>query len=292
MNGEMAVCVTVHGLHRKSNGVTLAAPEHLRMIEDSIARLCGAETYPVIISAARASLWDEADLGVQQRWLRLWVEHRLLTTCDDLNHQEGAFATIYQGMLAALAMDCEWLFVTSDDILFTHENPARFAYEMAVREGLDYLSAPRLGEPHLVNTQVFICRVRALLDPERDWRPFTIESFRQDGAVLEHYTTQTLIDRGIPYAATCPLDYHHTHDPAGFEAVFAELEKRRTIPARPEPDCLIGIPFVNGRRLLRQAVNSVEPFWDRTVIVDNSPGGLEPGEWPVKIIRPPTPLSL
>jgi len=57
-DAKVAVCVTVHGLHRKSGGITLAAPDHLRMIEASTERLGAAEAFPIIISAVRASLWS------------------------------------------------------------------------------------------------------------------------------------------------------------------------------------------------------------------------------------------
>ena len=53
----------------------------------------------------------------------------------------------------------------------------------------------------------------------------------------------------------------------------------------------VGIPFVNREDLLRNAVNSVRPIWDHTVIIDNSDDGLHPSDWPVPILKPPVPLS-
>jgi hypothetical protein len=53
----------------------------------------------------------------------------------------------------------------------------------------------------------------------------------------------------------------------------------------------VGIPFVNRPDLLRDAVNSVEPIWGNTVIIDNSDEGLDPLAWPVEVLKPPVPLS-
>lgn len=52
-----------------------------------------------------------------------------------------------------------------------------------------------------------------------------------------------------------------------------------------------GIPYVNRPDLLDRAVNSIREFWTETFIIDNSESGLEPARWPVKVIRPPAPLT-
>ena len=54
---------------------------------------------------------------------------------------------------------------------------------------------------------------------------------------------------------------------------------------------LLGIPFVNREDLLSLAVASVRALWPHTIIVDNSPGGLSPADWPVAVLRPSLPLT-
>lgn len=54
---------------------------------------------------------------------------------------------------------------------------------------------------------------------------------------------------------------------------------------------ILGIPIVNRPDLLQQAVSSVKPLWDHTVIIDNSEEGLDPLDWPVAVFRPPVSLT-
>ncbi len=62
------------------------------------------------------------------------------------------------------------------------------------------------------------------------------------------------------------------------------------MPTKNNP-YLIGIPFVNGRDLLRKAVDSIHEYWPFTVIIDNSLE-LNAQEWPVEVFKPCVPLSL
>src|SRR5262249_43948240 len=54
---------------------------------------------------------------------------------------------------------------------------------------------------------------------------------------------------------------------------------------------ILGIPFVNRPDLLSLAVHSVRALHPNTVIIDNSEHGLNQPDWPVRISRPPAPLT-
>lgn len=54
---------------------------------------------------------------------------------------------------------------------------------------------------------------------------------------------------------------------------------------------LLGIPSVVRPDLLKRAVQSVEPLWPSTLIIDNSADGLDPQGWPLPILRPAVPLT-
>ena len=54
---------------------------------------------------------------------------------------------------------------------------------------------------------------------------------------------------------------------------------------------LLGIPFANREDLLRRAIQSVQPLWQHTLIVDNSETRLVPSAWQAEIVAPPVPLT-
>ena len=54
---------------------------------------------------------------------------------------------------------------------------------------------------------------------------------------------------------------------------------------------LLGVPVVLGLDLLRRAVDSVQPLWPHTIIIDNTDAGLDQADWPVHVLRPSVPLS-
>jgi len=49
---------------------------------------------------------------------------------------------------------------------------------------------------------------------------------------------------------------------------------------------LLGVPVVLGLDLLRRAVDSVQPLWPHTIIIDNTDAGLDQADWPVHVLRP------
>lgn len=69
-----------------------------------------------------------------------------------------------------------------------------------------------------------------------------------------------------------------------------------TIPGSPRPaaipaDWLVGVPFVNRPDLLELALHSIQEYWPRTMVIDNSPDGMllhqaAAGDWPVRVARP------
>lgn len=76
---------------------------------------------------------------------------------------------------------------------------------------------------------------------------------------------------------------------AQFEAVFDQALAGRT--EQPARRIVHAIPYVNRPDLLRQAVDSTASLHAHTIIIDNSPEGLTPNDWPVAIVRPIVPLT-
>ncbi len=213
MEGKLGVCVTFHGKQRKSTG-SLKAEDQVFMLEQSIERLLRVESYPVIISGILASPCNFEPRAAKDTMLRLWRKHHWVTTTEDFPHQQGAFQTILNGFEAAYAMGLEWLFVTAEDILFEHPNPVRKTYEAAIQQAVDYYGRPWLDDVGIlaVSTQVFLCRIRSLFDPERNWFPWQQEFFRGGYRGIEHYTLQTLKAHNVPYHRDPNFTYFHTHD--------------------------------------------------------------------------------
>jgi hypothetical protein len=158
--------------------------------------------------------------------LKLWARHKWISTVEDLPHQLGAMQTIFNGLRCAAVLGLDWLFVTAEDVLFESANPVRDLLRKATKAKVDYLGRPWLDDIGIdaVATQVFICRVRALMDPERGWYPWHRDYFH--GYVgLEHYTVQTLINHGIPYQRASDLHYFHSHDAEEYHRHLAALER-------------------------------------------------------------------
>lgn len=208
---EAAVCISIHGSHRKSNG-TINAADHLEMLEGAVEQLSDGGTMPVIVSVIGPWTWDHnpGDLAdrleaVKQRVT--WVES------PDAGHQEGALAAIYAGLAAAYELNAEWLFVAAEDTFFTAPNPVRAAIRRANEKGVDYIGNIFLDDIGIqaVSTQVFLVKVRRLYNPAENYTPFHVQFFSGAYHGLEHYMVQTLVNHGIPYLRELPAPYAHTH---------------------------------------------------------------------------------
>lgn len=211
----IAICLSVHGGHRKKPIGAIPAADHMEMLEDVVAMLTRAERYPVIVSVVGKWEWSETDPELCRRMQALrdtciWVE-----SGEDMEHQHGAMQAILQGLQKSEEIGADWMFCAAEDTFFTAPNPAREAIEKAAQFSVDYIGDIFLDEIGIqaVSTQVFAVKTKRLYDSKDSFFPFNHHCFGADFRGLEHYMVQTLINHGVKYLRAMPTPYFHTHHP-------------------------------------------------------------------------------